>query len=386
MGDQQYDGVRVASETTIQIDFQYQGVRCRERLKLKPTPANLKKAARHRAAIIDSIDAGTFDYGVTFPGSKNARKFIRQDRLDHYLRQWLEHKRPTLKTSTYDGYRKAIEGKLIPAFGHLMLAEFKRSHARDWAASLTCTNKRISNLLSPLRTALTDAMYDELIATNPLAGWHYQRQEKVTGQTDKIDPFTPEEQLAILANLPDEGRPLIQFAFWTGLRTSELVALEWNDVDTVRRKARISRGITQASRGQAETPKTAAGIREIDLLPAALDALKQQKLFSDHHESGRVFLNPRTGAPWTGDQAIRKTLWVHALNCADVRYRRQYQTRHTYASMMISAGEPIAWVSRQMGHTSVVLTAQVYSQWVPSTSHQAGSKAVDMFWQLDGNK
>lgn len=379
MGDKQYDGVRVASETTIQIDFQYQGVRCRERLKLKPTPANLKKAARHRAAIIDSIDAGTFDYGVTFPGSKNARKFIRQDRLDHYLRQWLEHKRPTLKTSTYDGYRKAIEGQLIPAFGHLMLAEFKRSHARDWAASLTCTNKRISNLLSPLRTALTDAMYDELIPVNPLAGWHYQRQDAVTTRANDIDPFTPEEQAAIIEHLPDDGRPLIQFALWTGLRTSELVALEWDDVDTVRRKARISRGITQASRGQAETPKTAAGVREIDLLPAALDALKKQKMISDHHDSGRVFLNPRTGEPWTGDQAIRKTLWAHALKRADVRYRRQYQTRHTYASMMISAGEPIAWVSRQMGHTSVVLTAQIYSQWVPSSSDRPGMLAATRY-------
>lgn len=385
MGDQQHYGVRPGSETTIQISFQYQGIRCRERLKLKPTPANLKKAARHRAAIIDAIDAGTFDYSVTFPRSKNARKFIRQDRLDNYLSQWLEQKRPTLKTSTHDGYRKVIEGHLIPAFGHLMLAEFRRSHARDWAASLTCSNKRISNLLSPLRTALTDAMHDEMITTNPLAGWHYRRQEAVASRSNDIDPFTPAEQAAILEHLPEDGRPLIQFAFWTGLRTSELVALEWGDVDTVRRKARISRGITQAARGQAETPKTAAGIREIDLLPAALDALKRQKILSDHHDSGRMFLNPRTGEPWAGDQAIRKTLWAHALKRAEVRYRRQYQTRHTYASMMISAGEPIAWVSRQMGHTSVVLTAQIYAQWVPTDSYQAGSKAVDMFGQFDGN-
>ncbi|OBX35623.1 hypothetical protein A8U91_04697 [Halomonas elongata] len=72
-----YEGVRIASASTVEIDFYYQGVRCRERLKLQPTPANLRKAARHRAAIIDAIDAGTFDYQVTFPRSKNARKFLR---------------------------------------------------------------------------------------------------------------------------------------------------------------------------------------------------------------------------------------------------------------------------------------------------------------------
>ncbi|OHV11169.1 Arm DNA-binding domain-containing protein [Kushneria phosphatilytica] len=377
MGSQQFEGVKPGSASSIQIDFVYQGIRCRERLKLKPTPANLKRAARHRAAVIDAIEAGTFDYSVTFPNSKNARRFIRQDRLDNYLRQWLEAKRPTLKASTHHDYYKIIEGQLIPQFGHLMLSEIKRQHAREWAATLTCSNKRLANILSPLRAALTDAVHDELIAINPLAGWHYRRQEtEVRRMQDEPDPFTAEEQAAILASLPDEGRPLIQFAFWTGLRTSELVALEWGDIDWHRNRVRVSKVITQAGRCKAEQPKTAAGIRDVDLLPAAIEALKQQKSFSYLHPSGRIFLNPRTGEPWTGDQAIRKTLWAHALKRAGVRYRRQYQTRHTYASMMVSAGEPLAWVSNQMGHTDVIITARIYANWIPVSSQQAGLMAV----------
>jgi integrase len=43
MGDERKRvGVRAVSETTIQIDFTFKGRRCRERLKLQPTPANLK--------------------------------------------------------------------------------------------------------------------------------------------------------------------------------------------------------------------------------------------------------------------------------------------------------------------------------------------------------
>ncbi|GAB2788285.1 hypothetical protein GCM10027040_13110 [Halomonas shantousis] len=92
--------------------------------------------------------------------------------------------------------------------------------------------------------------------------------------------------------------------------------------------------------------------------------------------SGRIFLNPRTGEPWTGDQAIKKTLWTHALKRASVRYRRPYQTRNTYASMMVLAGEPLAWVSGQMGHTHVVTTARIYAQWIPISNSQAGMLAV----------
>ncbi|EHA14778.1 hypothetical protein [Halomonas sp. HAL1] len=39
---------------------------------------------------MSAIDAGTFDYQVTFPRSKNARKFLRKDRLDNNLRNWLK--------------------------------------------------------------------------------------------------------------------------------------------------------------------------------------------------------------------------------------------------------------------------------------------------------
>lgn len=380
MGNQRsnYEGVRIASASTIEIDFYYQGARCRERLKLQPTPANLRKAARHRAAVIDAIEAGHFDYQVTFPRSKNARKFLRGDRLDHYLRHWLDAKKPTLKASTYRDYRKTIEGQLIPEFGHLLLAELKRGHVRDWAATLACSNKRIANLVSPLRAALDDAMHDELIPANPLAGWHYRKQEDPR-ERDELDPFTADEQAAILDACPDAGRPLLQFAFWTGLRTSELVALEWGDIDWRRKCLKVARAITQAAKGQAEGPKTTAGARTIDLLPRAIEALKTQKAQSYLHPSGRVFLNPRTGDPWTGDQAIRKTLWAHALKRAGVRYRRPYQTRHTYASMMVSAGEPLAWVSRQMGHTSVVTTARIYANWIPSTNNQAGLLADKQF-------
>lgn len=180
-----------------------------------------------------------------------------------------------------------------------------------------------------------------------LTGWHYRRQEAVSS-TPKRDnrpyPFTTEEQTAILEALSDEERPIIEFAFWTGLRTSELAALEWQDINWDRKQFRVERALTQAARGKAETPKTASGIRVVDLLPRAMHALKLQREINNEHPTGRVFLNPRTG-----DQAIRKKLCAHALKRAGIRYRCQYQTRHTYASMMVSAGEPLAWVSKQMG-------------------------------------
>ncbi len=69
------EGVRPASESSIEIDFYYQNTLCRERLRLKPSGSNLKRASIERAAILKAIEQGTFDYAATFPHSKNAARF-----------------------------------------------------------------------------------------------------------------------------------------------------------------------------------------------------------------------------------------------------------------------------------------------------------------------
>jgi len=72
------------------------------------------------------------------------------------------------------------------------------------------------------------------------------------------------------------------------------------------------------------------------------------------------------------------------LKKAGVRYRNPYQTRHTFASMMLSAGENIAWVSAQMGHSNVLITAKAYARWI-NNNEQHGAKAAEMYGQHLGN-
>jgi len=382
MGDKQKrTGVRAVSETTIQIDFVYKTIRCRERIKLQPTPANLKRAEQHRAAILDAIERGTFDYNTTFPNSPNRLLFATYKgegyKLEDWLETWLARQKKHLKSSTYDDYRKIVENTLTPEFGRTNLSDFKRPMLRDWCDKQTCGNKRLANVQSVLRIALQDALTDELIESNPLYGWKYERKEAPKPK-DEIDPFSAEEQTAILDACRDpQHRNLIQFAFWTGLRTSELVALKWGDIDWLRGIVRISRAMTQAA-DEAETPKTRRGARDTKLLAPALEALNAQKAHS-FLAGDIVFLNPLHGEPWAGDQAIRNSAWSPALKRSGVRYRNPYQTRHTYASMMLSAGESPIWVAQQMGHSDTTMIFRNYGRWIEAKDADSGQKAVAMF-------
>ena len=375
-------GVKAASESSIQISFSFKGVECRERIALKPTAANLEAARRHRDAILLAIHDGTFNYSVTFPNSKMAARFAttkgETEHIAAYLTRWLDRQKPLLKNSTLIGYQRIIHNIIIPQFGTLRLVDLTRTQLRTWCDTMPdVSNKRISNVLSPLRTALQDAVYDELIETNPLYGWNYRRKE-APKTADDIDPFSVEEQADILAVLEGAAHNQVKFAFWSGLRTSELVALEWSDIDWRRGMVKISRAITQGSE-EAEGTKTKAGTRELKLLAPALEALNDQKQHSYVHPSGRIWLDPRKGIPWEGDAAIRKSLWTPALRRAKVRYRRPYQTRHTYASMMLSAGENPMWVAQQMGHSDWTMIARVYGKWIPDANPEAGGKAVELF-------
>lgn len=357
----------------------FEGAQCRERLPIEPTPANLKRAEQHKAAIELSIYNGTFDYLATFPKSKRANRLgyqTGQVPLSKYLAGWLEKKDKGLKASTIDGYRKIIDGVLVPTLGHHPLTLISRKMIKEAMASMNASNKRLSNVQSCLRSALNDAVHDELIEVNPMAGWTYTVREKPKTE-DEIDPFSPEEQRLILAGTDGQYRNLLQFAIWTGLRTSELIAVEWGDVDWLRGEIRISRGLTRAAK-EAELPKTAAGIRSVKLLPMALEALTAQKVHT-YIEGSVIFHDPRYGKPFDGDQAIRKSFWIPTLRKAKIRYRNPYQTRHTYASMMLSAGEHPMWVAKQMGHASWLMIAKVYGRWIPTENDTSGAKAAEMF-------
>lgn len=373
-------GVKPATEGSIQISFQYQGVQCRERISLKPSPANLKRAEQHKAAIEYAISQGTFDYAATFPKSKRAADMKRTVpelmTINIWLTTWLARTKNQLKASTFDGYRKIVNGQLIPALGDKTVQELKRKDVLNWFSTLLVGNKRFTNILSCLRTALDAAVVDELIEDNPLIGFSYSVKQ-APKEVDDIDPFRTDEQTAILAALNGQGRNLIEFAFWTGLRTSELVALEWGDIDWLAGELRVRRAETQASK-EPESTKTKSGRRTVRLLGPALEALTRQKAFT-FLADGRVFNNPRTGEAWLGDGPIRKTLWTPALKKANVRYRYPYQTRHTFASMMLSAGENPMWVAKQMGHSDWTMIARVYGKWMPSADTHAGDKAVALF-------
>ncbi|MEH6648884.1 MAG: site-specific integrase, partial [Motiliproteus sp.] len=178
--------------------------------------------------------------------------------------------------------------------------------------------------------------------------------------TREPKPFTASEMEGILNQLQGQERNLIQFAFWTGLRTSELIALRWEDFDSSNKRIYVR---TAVVRSKEKGTKTHSGHRTVELSTQALAAIEAQKQFTT--DSLRIFHDPKNGVPWHDDQAIRKRVWTPALVAAGIEYRSPYQTRHTFASMMLSSGKNPLWVAQQMGHKDWGMIRKVYGRWIP---------------------
>jgi integrase len=235
---------------------------------------------------------------------------------------------------------------------------------REWIGGMGVTAKFARNFLIPLRSVFEDALNDDRIDFDPFGRIALTKLLKQTSKSSDyvVDPFAADERAALVKACRPDERPLIQFWFETGLRPGELQALRWAKIDWQASTARID--VNQVE-GKEKGPKTEAGVREVDLNPAALAALEAQKpaslLAADH-----VWLNPRTGKAWETDAQIRKTLWVPLCARAGVRYRNPYQVRHTYASAMLTAGTNPWYVAQQLGHVDVQMVFRTYGKFIPA--------------------
>lgn len=362
-----YKGI-TARGNSIQVSFTWNGDRYRETLRWTPTAPNMREANRLRESVLYEIDRGTFDhslYASKFPNSLRAQKLASTKAdfltIDQALWSWLRNQREHLQMSTIRDYTSAIKHHLSPQFGLMVVSELTHQYVKEWLMELRISNKRKNNIIIPLRRCFEELYLDEVIDRNPML-----RVKNLSVSAREPNPFTDEEVQAILSQLdtPETQiqRNLIQFAFGSGLRTSELIALTWCDVDLERNRINVSKARV---RGVLKGPKTKSGIRIVDLTPLAREAIERQQQYRISSVN-EVFYRLDKFELFN-DQCIRKSIWKPALKRAGLTYRNPYQTRHTYASKQLINGKNPLYVANQMGHTDWGMIRKIYGRWINQT-------------------
>jgi integrase len=291
-----------------------------------------------------------------------------------FASEWFDAKRRELRANTIADYSWRLTNHLLPYFaGHPLsritiqeVDRYRQAKVREGELSAESINKTLTLLSAVLEQA---AEY-ELIDRNPAAG----KRRRLRTTKPRRSYLDSAEQIAALLDAAGEldrlaarGHPghrhirrraMLAMLTFAGLRLGELLALRWRDVDLSNGRLRVA------------DAKTAAGVRDVHLLPALRDELAAFKASANPRAEGLVF--PTTSGKQIGASNLRRRVLAPAIELANVRLAEAgesplpaaltpHSLRRTFASVLYALGRTPPVVMAEMGHTGPQLALAIYA-------------------------
>jgi integrase len=289
------------------------------------------------------------------------------------------------KPATIRGYERGLRDHLLPALGHLRLADIARADVQDLADQLTAAGlaaSTVQNTLDPLRAIYRRALRRDVVAIDPTEGLELRRPD---GRRDRI--ASPMETVALLTALPDFERVVWATAMYAGLRAGELRALRWSDVDLPGRVIHVRRGWDDVEGEQ--DGKSEAAERDVPILDPLAKELAAHKLRGGRDGAALVFgltteqpfyrstVNGHAIAAW---KAANERRAEDARRCgaeppAPLEPIGLHEGRHSCASTFIAAGANPKVIQKIMGHASITETFDRYGHLFPGGLDEAAQAA-----------
>jgi len=316
--------------------------------------------------------------------------------LKQYYERFKEtYMETTLKPSTFKSYEMSFRVHILPELGSYRLDQIDREKVEDFISKLTkkkvkkgsdetLAQDSIRLILAALGIMCRRAVKHKLVAENPATdmGEFYRQIPK---RHEEIEPLSESEALLFLSTTLDyapQQFPLFLCALHTGMRSGELAGLQWGDIDWNGRFIDVRR---QYVRGQITSLKSAttrrqgregAMRRKVDCSDDLLDALRRHKstcqqewLKKGQNEAPEWIFATSVGTP-ADMYNIKQRYFKTVLKKAGLRSIRFHDLRHTYASLLLSKGEPVLYVSNQLGHSNPQFTMKIYAHWIPNKSQR----------------
>ena len=279
-------------------------------------------------------------------------------------KEWAVFSENRVRHSTWRDYRSSMNKHVLPAFKDTPIDNIKYTDIENFISNLPCGPKRINNILIPMRSVFKMAYKNGYVLENVML-----KVDNMTVPLPDIFPFSYEEVARIIEVISPFYRPYTVSRFFTGMRSGEIDALLWPDYKTSMPTVNQLHVNKSYVYGVDGPPKTKKSNRYIDCLGFVVDALEDQRKLSKSNK--HIFLT-KDGTRMNPDH-YRDVVWKKALEKAGLEYRPPIQTRHTFATMMLSSGEDIGWVQHMMGHSSLQMIFTRYYNWIPQKTRNDGS-------------
>ena len=316
--------------------------------------------------------------------------------LDKFLDTWLKLVKPRLQSRTYQDYSELLKRYVRDSLGKKKLESIKAIHLQELYSEMQDTRKlsptviRYTNTI--LKSAFGFAVKQDILFKNPAKMVELPKlikREMVVLSKDEALIFLNASQKERLATL-------FTFLLATGCRPSEAIGLKWQDLSFDRNSVEIKRVVVWNRTGgswQFSKPKTAKSRRTIPLPVSLIKELKQHrikqhkerlKLGADWQDFDLVFPS-QVGTPLTMGRITRVFQRIKD-DCEITKPLRLYDLRHSTATFLLQKNINPKVVSERLGHSTVVLTLDVYSHVLPTMQQDATDQLEDMIFSKTGIK
>jgi integrase len=293
-----------------------------------------------------------------------------------FVTDWLKNL-TGVKPSTRRAYASTITRTLIPAFGDRWLEELDVVTVNGFLGRQTTAGRKpktVQNQLALLSKILSDAKEAHHLAVNPLSGSRALRRPRPMKAEDRqeVEAFAPDEVIRLLDALDPSYVPLVQTWVSTGLRPGEVIALQWGDLNWAAKAIEVRRTY-YGREGVDLVLKTLRSRRSVDIgdqLLAVLGRLARERFGEGPIDPSLPVFLTRGGQRIDVD-SFRKHIWTPALVKAGLSYRKPYALRHTFATLLLSQGQSVRYIADQLGHSTAMMTLNVYAKWLPRERREA---------------
>lgn len=299
-----------------------------------------------------------------------------------YLEEWLQAKETAgRREATMAQYLVYAKLYLTPHLGHLRLNELRAVHVDKMLAQLELEGKGLPTrhrVLAALSSALGMAEKRRLVSANVC------RQVEIAPERTPKRPVYDANSLAVFLSQGSQDRLAVLWRLYAvlGLRRGEAIGLKWSDIDLDGGSLHIDRSLgTVDGKLTWGPPKSESGRRTVVLDASTVAGLRSHRasqnveklaLGAGYSDIGLVFAR-EDGAPLRPEWVTRR---FHALTTeAKLPSIHLHDLRHSAASLALQAGVAMKVVSENLGHSTLGITADIYSH-VPTEMQRDAAERV----------
>jgi integrase len=301
--------------------------------------------------------------------------------LGVWIIRWLSvYKENQVSTKTYADYVTQVMNHVIPAIGDIplknltpdVIQEFFNSKMKGGRADGKeggLSSRRTRMLHQLINGCLKRAVVNKMILSNPS-----ETSELPAVKYKQMEVYSKEEVTKYLNAVKDDRLfPAFLVELTTGLRSGELLAVRWPNLDLgkgairiVETVARVKAIDAKKSKLEFSDPKTEASIREIPLIPPVVQALKRHKsrqaeeplFWGQAYNKENLVFPTNLGTPLEPQNFYRKHCSI--IRKAGLKHIRVHDLRHTFATLLLEEGENPEVLRDFLGHTKTSTTLDLY--------------------------